>query len=161
MEQLHSGRQHVATKLNQHCIATSSVYSQWKFWAESWLWVYWPGILGSARTCLHAVMSAVCRGVDTRQGPSCVHSAPEFAELAYRLICVLCGDRETSASVLRYLRTHDFLYRHAQHLPFATRSSGTYLLTSLFIANPHCNFVCFPLSLVGSSSCFLCLPHVV
>ena len=88
------------------------------------------GILGSARTCLHAVMSALCRGVDTRQGPSCVRSAPEFAELAYRLIYVLCGDRETSDPVLRYLRTHDFLYRHAQHLPFATTAAGMYLSTT-------------------------------
>jgi len=71
-------------------------------------------------------MSALCRGVDTHQGPSCVRSAPQFAELAYRLISVLCADRETSAPVLRYLRTHDFLYRHAQHLPFATAASGMY-----------------------------------
>jgi len=89
-----------------------------------WLCVVWSGILGSARTCLHAVMGALSIGIDTRQGPSCVHRAPEFAELAYRLIYVLCADRETSAPVLRYLRTHDFLYKHAQHLPFAARASG-------------------------------------
>jgi len=82
------------------------------------------GILGSARTCLHAVMWALCRGVDTRQGPSCIRSTPEFAELAYRLIYVLCADREMSTPVLRYLRTHDFLYRHARHLPLASRASG-------------------------------------
>jgi len=71
-------------------------------------------------------MSALCRGVDTYQGPSCIRSAPEFAELAYRLIYVLCADRETSDPVLRYLRTHDFLFRHAQHLPFAAMPSGKF-----------------------------------
>jgi len=112
------------------------VSQQWKikvdandFWIDHklplvWTYVPWSGILGSARTCLHAVMSSLCRGVDTHQGPSCVRSAPQFAELAYRLIYILCADHETSSPVLRYLRTHDFLYRHGQHLPFAIRATG-------------------------------------
>jgi len=78
-------------------------------------------------------MSSLCRGVDTHQGPTCIRSAPELAELAYRLIYVLCADRETSASVLRYLRTHDFLYRHAQHLPFAARTSGLFYYRSRYV----------------------------
>lgn len=73
--------------------------------------------MGCPRTCLHAILSALNRGVDTRQGPVCIQHAPVFTELAYRLVFVLCNGMETSAIVLRYLRTHNFLYRHLRHLP--------------------------------------------
>ena len=44
---------------------------------------------------------------------------PQLAELAYHLVYVLCANKDTSTSVMRYLRTaHDFLYKHLHHLPF-------------------------------------------
>ena len=59
------------------------------------------------------------REVDTYHGPLCVTETPKFAELAYQLIYSLCANKDTATPTLRYLRTsHDFLYRHLQHLPF-------------------------------------------
>lgn len=64
------------------------------------------------------------RGVDTHHGPFCVTETPKFAELAYQLIYSLCANKDTATPTLRYLRTsHDFLYRHLQHLPFKNLSS--------------------------------------
>lgn len=76
-------------------------------------------MLGASKTCLHAVLDILNRGVDTRHGPSCVTETPKFAELAYQLIYSLCANKDTATPTLRYLRTsHDFLYRHLKHLPF-------------------------------------------
>lgn len=78
-----------------------------------------PGVLGASKTCLHAVLDLLNKGVDTPQGPSCVTETPKFAELAYQLIYSLCANKDTATPTLRYLRTsHNFLYRHLQHLPF-------------------------------------------
>ncbi|KAJ7377332.1 hypothetical protein OS493_029691 [Desmophyllum pertusum] len=77
------------------------------------------GVLGASKTCLHAVLDILNRGVDTHHGPSCVTETSKFAELAYQLIYSLCANKDTATPTLRYLRTsHDFLYRHLQHLPF-------------------------------------------
>ena len=77
------------------------------------------GVLGASKTCLHAVLDILNRGVDTHHGPSCVTETPKFAELAYQLIYSLCANKDTATPTLRYLRTsHDFLYRHLKHLPF-------------------------------------------
>lgn len=81
--------------------------------------MYVAGVLGASKTCLHAVLDLLNRGVDTHQGPLCVTETPKFAELAYQLIYSLCANKDTATPTLRYLRTsHDFLYRHLQHLPF-------------------------------------------
>nr|XP_022290304.1 nuclear pore complex protein Nup205-like [Crassostrea virginica] len=78
-----------------------------------------PGILGSPKTCLHAVLSLLERGVGSHSGPSCLRDTPRLAELAYKLIYLLAANKETSTPTLRYLRTtRDFLYRQLQHLPF-------------------------------------------
>lgn len=77
------------------------------------------GVLGASKTCLHAVLDVLNRGVDTHHGPSCVTETPKFTELAYQLVYSLCANKDTATPTLRYLRTsHDFLYRHLQHLPF-------------------------------------------
>lgn len=77
------------------------------------------GVLGASKTCLHAVLDILNRGVDTHHGPSCLTETPKFAELAYQLIYSLCANKDTATPTLRYLRTsHDFLYRHLKHLPF-------------------------------------------
>ena len=86
--------------------------------------LYLIGVLGASKTCLHAVLDMLNRGVDTHHGPFCVTETPKFAELAYQLIYSLCANKDTATPTLRYLRTsHDFLYRHLQHLPFKNLSS--------------------------------------
>ena len=86
--------------------------------------ITFTGVLGASKTCLHAVLDLLNRGVDTHHGPSCVTETPKFAELAYQLIYSLCANKDTAIPTLRYLRTsHDFLYRHLQHLPFKNLSS--------------------------------------
>ncbi|XP_056015581.1 nuclear pore complex protein Nup205-like isoform X3 [Ostrea edulis] len=78
-----------------------------------------PGILGAPKTCLHAVLSLLEKGVGTHSGPTCLRDTPRLSELAYKLIYLLAANRETSTPTLRYLRTtRDFLYRQLQHLPF-------------------------------------------
>ena len=77
------------------------------------------GVLGAPKTCLHAVLDILNKGVDSHHGPACVTETPKLTELAYQLIYHLCANKGTSMPILRYLRTsHDFLYRHLQHLPF-------------------------------------------
>lgn len=77
------------------------------------------GILGAPKTCLHAVLSLLEKGVGTHSGPTCLRDTPRLSELAYKLIYLLAANRETSTPTLRYLRTtRDFLYRQLQHLPF-------------------------------------------
>ncbi|XP_072164969.1 nuclear pore complex protein Nup205-like [Diadema setosum] len=81
-----------------------------------------PGVLGSPRTCLHSVLAVLERGLTARTGPSAIHNTPQLAELAYELIYRLCANRETSAPVMRYLRTtQDFFFKHLRHAPFVNR----------------------------------------
>jgi len=81
--------------------------------------LFFIGVLGSPKTCLHAILQVLNSGVDTQRGPSCITEAPHFAELSYKLIYHLCANKDTSMPTLRYLRTtHDFLYQHLQHMPF-------------------------------------------
>ncbi|XP_002740701.1 nuclear pore complex protein Nup205 [Saccoglossus kowalevskii] len=87
-----------------------------------------PGVLGSPRSCLHAVLSLVNRGVESRTGPTCVYNTPRFAELAYKLIYALCVNKDTSNPTMRFLRaTHDFFLAHLQHLPFRPKGELTIL----------------------------------
>lgn len=85
-----------------------------------------PGVLGCARSCLHSLLSLLNRGVDSRAGPTCLYETPRLAELAYHLVYVLCAHRDTCGPVMRYLRTHDMLHRHMQHLPFQPPQPGVY-----------------------------------
>ncbi|OWF55575.1 nuclear pore complex protein Nup205-like [Mizuhopecten yessoensis] len=81
------------------------------------------GILGSPKTCLHAILSILEQGVGSSVGPSCLHETPQLAELCYKLIFKLCSNKDTSAPTLRYLRTsRDFLYRQLHHLPYTAHS---------------------------------------
>eukprot|EP00057_Strongylocentrotus_purpuratus_P025366 XP_011679840.1 PREDICTED: nuclear pore complex protein Nup205 [Strongylocentrotus purpuratus] len=81
-----------------------------------------PGVLGSSRTCLHAVVSVLERGITSHSGPSAIHNTPQLAELAYELVYRLCANRETSAPTMRYLRTtQDFFYKHLRHAPFTNK----------------------------------------
>ena len=91
------------------------------------------GVLGCARTCLHAIMTVLDRGMAERGGiyvggstvPLAVQETPRLAELAYKLVYVLCANKDTASPTLRYLRTaHDFLYRHLQKLPFQPAIPG-------------------------------------
>ncbi|XP_052809828.1 nuclear pore complex protein Nup205-like [Mya arenaria] len=78
------------------------------------------GILGSPKTCLHAVLTLLGRGVGQGgAGPQCLTDSPVTAELAFKLIYLLAANKDTSLAMLRYLRTsHDFLYRQLQYLPY-------------------------------------------
>ncbi|KAG8189490.1 hypothetical protein JTE90_018142 [Oedothorax gibbosus] len=84
-----------------------------------------PGVMGSKRTCLHAILSFLDSGTYTNDCPTSIHNAPRSSELAYQLIHVLCTNNDTSGPTLRYLRsTHDFLFRHLQFLPFKSASNS-------------------------------------
>nr|AAI00036.1 Nup205 protein [Danio rerio] len=78
-----------------------------------------PGVLGCPRSCLHAILSLLQRGSDSRSGPGLIKQAPQLAELCYQVIYQLCACPDTSGPTMRYLRTsQDFLFSHLQHLPF-------------------------------------------
>ncbi|TRY95539.1 hypothetical protein DNTS_007040 [Danionella cerebrum] len=78
-----------------------------------------PGVLGCPRSCLHAILSLLQRGSESRSGPVFIKQAPQLAELCYQVIHQLCACPDTSGPTMRYLRTsQDFLYSHLQHLPF-------------------------------------------
>ena len=80
-----------------------------------------PGVLGSPRTCLHAVLAILDRGTTSSSMPSSITDTPQLAEHAYHLIYKLCANLDTSAATRRYLRNnHDLLFRHVQFLPFST-----------------------------------------
>lgn len=82
------------------------------------------GVLGASKTCLHAILDILNKGLESPNGPLCVTETPKFTELAYQLIYQLCANKDTCMPTLRYLRTsHDFLYRHLQHVPFKALSS--------------------------------------
>ncbi|XP_067131322.1 LOW QUALITY PROTEIN: nuclear pore complex protein Nup205 [Centruroides vittatus] len=84
-----------------------------------------PGVLGSPRTCLHAVLSMLDRGIDLYNYPTCVNEFPHVAELAFQLIYVLSRNKDTSGPTLRYLRTtYDFLYHHLQFLPYKIKKNN-------------------------------------
>jgi hypothetical protein len=78
------------------------------------------GVLRSPRTCLHSILCVLEIGVGSKSGPACLYDTPILAELCYHLIYMLCANKDTSDPTMRYLRTtHDFFYRHLQHLPFS------------------------------------------
>ncbi|XP_052008262.1 nuclear pore complex protein Nup205 isoform X2 [Xyrauchen texanus] len=78
-----------------------------------------PGVLGCPRSCLHAILSLLQRGSESRSGPVLTKQAPHLAELCYQVIYQLCACPDTSGPTMRYLRTsQDFLFSHLQHLPF-------------------------------------------
>ncbi|XP_014664623.1 PREDICTED: LOW QUALITY PROTEIN: nuclear pore complex protein Nup205-like [Priapulus caudatus] len=78
-----------------------------------------PGVLGSPRTCLHAMLALLDRGLGPNAPPGCLYDTPVLAELAYSLIYALCSNKDTWNPTLRYLRSaNDFLYTQLQSLPF-------------------------------------------
>ncbi|XP_063402892.1 nuclear pore complex protein Nup205-like [Mytilus trossulus] len=78
-----------------------------------------PGILGSQKTCLHSLLTILDKGIGTLGGPQALIETPKLSELFYKLVYMLAANKDTSAAILRYLRTSwDFLYRHLQHVPF-------------------------------------------
>ncbi|XP_039266585.2 nuclear pore complex protein Nup205-like [Styela clava] len=82
------------------------------------------GVLQSPRTCLHSVISILSYGMETSKTstptqPNAITETPALAELCFQLIYKLTANVETTGPVLRYLRSsHDFVFRHLQHLPF-------------------------------------------
>ncbi|CAI5785815.1 pore complex Nup205 [Podarcis lilfordi] len=81
-----------------------------------------PGVLGCPRTCLHAILTILENGTETRSGPTAVQQSPHLAELCYQVIYQLCACSDTSGPTMRYLRTsQDFLFSQLQHLPFSVK----------------------------------------
>lgn len=82
------------------------------------------GVMESPRTCLHSILSILSFGPEASKNslpaqPTAVTDTPAMAELCYQLVYRLAANVETTGPVLRYLRSsHDFVYRHMQHLPF-------------------------------------------
>ncbi|XP_006633765.1 nuclear pore complex protein Nup205 [Lepisosteus oculatus] len=91
-----------------------------------------PGVLGCPRSCLHAILSLLQKGSESRSGPVLMREAPHLAELCYQVIYQLCACSETSGPTMRYLRTsQDFLYTHLQHLPFLTKGNEVSALNQM------------------------------
>ncbi|CAH1799487.1 unnamed protein product [Owenia fusiformis] len=85
-----------------------------------------PGISGTPKTCLHAILDLLGQGLDNKTGPTCLIDTPKLAELAYHTVYELCANRDVSSATLRYLRTtHDFLYKQLLHMPFSTHTEKT------------------------------------
>ncbi|XP_071943661.1 nuclear pore complex protein Nup205-like [Antedon mediterranea] len=81
-----------------------------------------PGVLGSPRTCLHAILSILEKGTGKGSGLISIHTMPKLAEHCYQMVYQLCSNSETSISIMRYLgMTHNFFYRHLKHVPFVNR----------------------------------------
>ena len=77
------------------------------------------GVLGSPKTCLHAVLSLVQLEPNSATFIGCHLSQPRVAELCYKLLYCLCASRELSQATLRYLRNnHDFFHTQLAALPF-------------------------------------------
>lgn len=89
---------------------------------------YFLGVMGSKTTCLHAIIAFLDAGGYAGTYPKNILTSPSSSELAYKLIFMLCTNRDTSGPTLRYLRsTHDFLFRHLQFLPFKMTGNYIYL----------------------------------
>ncbi|XP_043228757.1 nuclear pore complex protein Nup205-like [Amphibalanus amphitrite] len=79
-----------------------------------------PGVLGTARTCLHAVLAQLTAGLTATVPPSIGERCPAVADKAYEVIYLLCAAPSTSEQTLRYLRsTYDFIYGQLRPLPTA------------------------------------------
>lgn len=79
------------------------------------------GVLGSPKTCLHAVLSLVRLTLNPYSPGGCQLSHPRVAELCYKLLYAMCANHELSQATLRYLRNnHDYFYAQLTALPFPT-----------------------------------------
>ena len=77
-----------------------------------------PGVLGSPRTLLHALLSLVQHSRDPSNPIGCHYGNPKLAELCYKVIFQLCSHRDLSTPTLRYLRnSHDFFHSQLAALP--------------------------------------------
>ena len=85
-----------------------------------------PGVRGSPRTCLHAILDVLSEHITVqRLASSSAAHKPQLAEVCYSLIYSLCSNASTSQPTVRYLRTsHDFFYRHLESLPFPMLQSS-------------------------------------
>lgn len=61
------------------------------------------GVLGAPRTCLHAILSLLSRGVGTRTGPSALYATPQLAAMCFRLLYVLCAHKVCSSKCFSIL----------------------------------------------------------
>ncbi|XP_033102050.1 nuclear pore complex protein Nup205-like isoform X2 [Anneissia japonica] len=78
-----------------------------------------PGVLGSPRTCLHAILCILERGIGKGSRLTSIHTMPKLADLCYEMVYQICSNRETCIPIMRYLgMTHNFFYRHLRHIPF-------------------------------------------
>ena len=76
-----------------------------------------PGVFGSIRTPLHAIL-AFLRPIGPKQPSPTLSHAPHLCESAFMLIYHLAANQQTSEPSLRYLRsTEDFLSTHLALLP--------------------------------------------
>ena len=77
-----------------------------------------PGILGSPRTCLHSILSLVEDGRDASSSTGCHYSNTKVAEFCYKVLYLMCANRDLSTPTLRYLRNnHEYFYSQLVHLP--------------------------------------------
>ena len=77
------------------------------------------GVLGSLKTCLHSVLQLVSIGSDPRHPMECHTTQPKLAQTCYRLIYLLCSNKDLSVNTMRYLRNnHDFFHAQLSHIPF-------------------------------------------
>lgn len=113
---------------NVHSLLVSSHSSSpLSFSCSLCLPISYPGVLGSPKTCLHAVLSLVQLGPNPHLPIGCHLSQPKLAELCYKLLYCVCINRELSQASLRYLRNnHDYFFTQLAALPFpwALRGEG-------------------------------------
>ena len=86
-----------------------------------------PGVLGSPRTVLHALLSLVQHTREQSNPIGCHYDNPKLAELCYKVIFQLCSHHDLSTPTLRYLRNnHDFFHSQLSSLPLdVNRLRGT------------------------------------
>ena len=77
-----------------------------------------PGVLNSPRSCLHSILSLVEHGQDARNPIGCHYSNTKVAEFCYKVLYLMCANRDLSTPTLRYLRNnHEYFFSQLVHLP--------------------------------------------
>lgn len=77
-----------------------------------------PGVLNSPRTCLHSILSLVEHGQDARNPIGCHYSNTKVAEFCYKVLYLMCANRDLSTPTLQYLRNnHEYFFSQLVHLP--------------------------------------------
>lgn len=65
-------------------ILCSNLHLLWRQVRKKLL-LYFEGVLGCPRTCLHAILNILEKGTETRNGPTAVQESPHLAELCYQV----------------------------------------------------------------------------